>query len=159
MAKSLQFSSKIQATVAHSQSQQEQREQQLHLNPNDPAYKNFNDISKSAVRRRKRKLKDALKPKLDDLRDTLDDISVIGNQVNESITNQGQAHGQTNANGYIGPKRQNVPNPHKSLKGQKKVEVLERQRFQGILSNSQYRSSPFAALKSQIQLNLDSIGN
>lgn len=111
------------------------------LDPNDPSYKDFSSISKSAARRRKRKLRDALKPQLNDLLKSLPETELD----------------KAEEKGYI-EKKKHIPNPHKSLKGKALVEKVETQAFKSTLGDGDFRSSPFAALKQRISTNLNFIG-
>ncbi|KAG7874414.1 hypothetical protein KL938_005029 [Ogataea parapolymorpha] len=86
-------------------------------------------VSKSALRRRKRKMKEQLKPKLEDLAQALEEVPATAPQ----------------------PKRDHTPNPHK--RGAKIVEKVEIQRFGAVLKNEQFRKSPFDALKRVIANN------
>lgn len=88
-------------------------------------------ISKSALRRRKRKANQSLKPKLSDLVDALPDTE-------PTIE-------------FIESKPTNKPNPKKSRKGASKVENEEKARFAEILKEKNFRQSPFLALRQAIQ--------
>ncbi|GME69744.1 unnamed protein product [[Candida] boidinii] len=109
-------------------------------------------ISKSAVRRRKRKLKEQLNTKLDDLKDILDDSMNIteDNGKNNSTPFQNNGDG-VSTNPF---KLDHTPNPHTSLKGAKKIEKDEIRRFGLILNDTGFRENPFVSLKEAIKSNV-----
>lgn len=100
-------------------------------------------VSKSALRRRKRKSKSELAPKMTELLDSLEqEPETIQNTVNVT---------------YIKSKRQagaNAPNAAKKT-GHKKILQEEHRNFQQVLNNPQFRASPFNALKAAIQGNMN----
>lgn len=109
--------------------------------------KTFNDrivntglaVSKSALRRRKRKAREALKPKMDDLWESLPD------------------NNDTETGKYVEPQvkhqPQNQPNPKKRT-GQQAIFKQEHKQFGQTLQNPQFRTSPFATLRDAISHNL-----
>ncbi|KAG7924612.1 hypothetical protein KL925_005232 [Ogataea polymorpha] len=86
-------------------------------------------VSKSALRRRKRKMKEQLKPKLEDLAQVLEEVPATATH----------------------SKLDHTPNPHK--RGAKIVEKVEIKRFGAVLKDEQFRKSPFDALKRAIANN------
>ncbi|KAK8440729.1 ribosome biogenesis protein slx9 [Candidozyma auris] len=99
-------------------------------------------ISKSASRRRKRKSKENLKPKMDDLLSSLPEETL---NLVEAKTPQA----------FIAAKKKeaNKPNPQKQG-GHAKLLQTENRHFNRVLTDKQFKASPFAALKSAIQHNL-----
>lgn len=96
-------------------------------------------ISKSSLRRRKRKAKEDLKPKMQDLLDTLED------EVGKETVNL------VDAKEYIASVNKNKNTPStKTRKGIKKVEDMERQRFGAVLKDQAFKKSPFEALRESI---------
>ncbi|GMM33762.1 Slx9 protein [Saccharomycopsis crataegensis] len=127
------------------------------LDSNDPNYKNFTNVSKSSIRRRKRKLRDALKPKMDDMLDTLNEIGGHDKTSTIATTTSITGPGKNTKYEYLETKNKHIPNPHKS-KGKAFVETAERKNFNGTLANGSFRNSPFATLKDRIANNLNTIG-
>ncbi|KAF3989337.1 hypothetical protein FT663_03090 [Candidozyma haemuli var. vulneris] len=99
-------------------------------------------ISKSSTRRRKRKAKENLKPKMDDLLSSLPTETLNLVDVKES-------------QGFIQAKKKdtNKPNPQKQG-GHAKLLERENKQFNKVLTDKQFKASPFDALKSAIQQNL-----
>lgn len=98
-------------------------------------------ISKSATRRRKRKTKENLKPKMDDLLLSLPTETLNLVNVKE-------------ASGFIAAKKKdtNKPNPQKQG-GHAKLLQMENRHFNQVLADKQFKASPFDALKQAIQHN------
>ncbi|ODV82822.1 hypothetical protein CANARDRAFT_10201 [[Candida] arabinofermentans NRRL YB-2248] len=119
-------------------------------------------ISKSAIRRRKRKLRDSLKPKLDDLLDALPvDVQDVTNELQQqqqqqryvasgdiSVDPTASATTTTTKN-----KLNHQPNFHR--KGSKLVEKMEMERFGKILKDENFKTNPFASLKEAILKNTE----
>lgn len=100
-------------------------------------------ISKSALRRRKRKAKEQLKPKLDDLLLNLPDEDDNNDKIGSTKKEDTKL--------FINKvKRENKPNPTKAS-GIKQILKQESVMFKTALQN---RDSNFASLKSMIQQNL-----
>lgn len=92
-------------------------------------------ISKSSLRRRKRKLKESLKPKMSDILDSLPTVETEPKFV-ETV-----AHS-------------NEPN-FRNKTGQQVIFKQEHQNFNRILQDRQFRTSPFATLKEAIKNNMN----
>lgn len=107
------------------------------------------NISKSALRRRKRKARESLKPKMDDLLASLPGDDSESNHNDSSSQNNGSKE-------YIEAtvKAQNKPNVKKKS-GQQIIFKQEHQHFNEVLQNNQFRSSPFATLRSAISQNME----
>ncbi|GME78875.1 unnamed protein product [Ambrosiozyma monospora] len=114
------------------------------LDPNQPG------ISKSAIRRRRRKQRDQLKPKLDDLLDALQSTVTPTDTDTQMAT--GSNDDQITSTKV---KLSHKPNPNASLKGAKKVEIEEGKRFGLVLKDPSFKASPFSALKDAILKNSD----
>ncbi|CUS22022.1 LAQU0S04e06392g1_1 [Lachancea quebecensis] len=120
-------------------------------------------ISKSAIRRRKRKLRDQLKPKMEDLL-----VSLEKDGVTEALEVKGD-EGETRARDSAERKttritrspptpntgsvvmRKNQPNI-RNQRGAKQLAHKESDRFQSVLQNKQFQQDPFAALKEVIKM-------
>ncbi|OBA23828.1 hypothetical protein METBIDRAFT_76774 [Metschnikowia bicuspidata var. bicuspidata NRRL YB-4993] len=98
-------------------------------------------VSKSALRRRKRKEKEQLKPKMDDLLSSLPEATV--NIVDSSVAKK-----KAFVKG-VSVKPSNLPNPQKHS-GHTKLLEVENQRFSQVLQDKQFQQSPFAALRQAI---------
>lgn len=101
-------------------------------------------VSKSALRRRKRKEKEQLKPKLDDLLLSLPEtVNVVA------------PLGKTKEVKYVKDtsKEANQPNPQKHT-GHTKLLEAENKRFNQVLTNSEFKKSPFALLQQTISQNM-----
>ncbi|SCW01325.1 LAFE_0D10088g1_1 [Lachancea fermentati] len=120
-------------------------------------------ISKSALRRRKRKLRDDLKPKMHDLLVSLEQEGVLQETMehgqehdNQSVTkivaakNLSPAHSTPAESGSIVVKK-NQPNI-RNQKGAKILAQKETQRFSTVLRDQQFQQNPFAALKEVIKM-------
>lgn len=113
-------------------------------------------ISKSALRRRKRKAREELKPKMDDLLSSLP-TSNTKNSMNavSSKTDEKSETAQDSSHTYLEARTpRNLPNATKQS-GYIKIMATEHKRFNSILQNHQFRSSPFSSLREAISLNLD----
>lgn len=100
-------------------------------------------VSKSSLRRRKRKQKEELKPKMDDLLSSLPE-SVV-NIVEKPSAKKSFVKGTA-------AKPMNLPNPQKHT-GHTKLLEAENQQFSKVLQDSQFQQSPFAALRNAITQN------
>ncbi|KAF8003278.1 hypothetical protein HF325_002523 [Metschnikowia pulcherrima] len=100
-------------------------------------------VLKSALRRRKRKEKEQLKPKMDDLLSSLPASTV--NVVDASSWKKMEFVKATSA------KPSNMPNPQKHS-GHTKLLEAENQHFSRVLQDRLFQQSPFAALKQAIAL-------
>lgn len=123
----------------------------------------FAGISKSAMRRRKRKLRDDLKPKMADLLTSLgkeDDLKqhIANNSTSEGfedskiqVTKVLQAdHRHVSEPGFIQIKK-NEPNI-RNQKGAKALSIKESSRMNSILTNTDFQQNPFGALKDVIKM-------
>lgn len=152
LAKSLDFAEKIKLTAPTSNNTDRlilANNKQI-LNTTDENYKNFDRISKSAIRRRKKKLRDNLKPKMSDLLDTLNTLDNVGN-ANRALTQTNDTQRPT----YIPSKiRAHIPNPHKNKNVKSLIENIEKKNFSSVLASQDFKTSPFASLKDKISKNL-----
>lgn len=100
-------------------------------------------ISKSALRRRKRKARDDLKPKMEDLLTTLENAPET-----EVVTTTFTNHEHK----YVPEKAvdANLPNI-RNKKGSKKIHDQEVARFNAVLGDTSFKQSPFAALREAIK--------
>lgn len=100
-------------------------------------------ISKSSLRRRKRKEKEELKPKMNELLTSLDEPLTITKIVERKPT------------GFVQSSKLNLNQPNAAKRtGHSKILSKENKNFQKVLQNPQFRTSPFAALKDAIAQNL-----
>lgn len=100
-------------------------------------------ISKSALRRRKRKEKEQLKPKMDDLLLSLPQtVNIVETKKKKEVKYVAE----------IG-KPANRPNPQKHS-GHTKLLEVENKRFNQVLNNSEFKKSPFALLQQAISQNM-----
>lgn len=131
--------------------------------------KNLTGISKSSVRRRKRKLRDELKPKMDDLLISLQQEGVIRNDepsqedlavekkasLNSSVTKviTSDAYGSIRGSApqHKGQLRKNEPNI-RNQRGAKALAQQESKRFNEVLLNESFQKNPFDALKEAIRM-------
>lgn len=102
-------------------------------------------ISKSARKRRNKKAKEELKPKMDDLFSSLPEATVKIVKSSDVKTKKYVADADK--------KPTNAPNPQKHT-GHTKLLAAENEHFNRVLQNKQFRSSPFAALKEAIGQNM-----
>lgn len=110
-------------------------------------------ISKSSLRRRKRKAKEELKPKMNELLQSLP----------KSTTDMIDSLDEKDSGNEITPKKyintlkkqQNLPNASKQS-GHKKILINEHANFNKVLNDSQFKQSPFSALKNAISQNIES---
>lgn len=108
-------------------------------------------VSKSALRRQKKKKKEELKPKLNDLWSSLPTTTTnLIDAIDEDIKK-----GSVKPKEFISSsqKAANLPNANKKT-GHAKILVEEHKNFNSVLSNKQFRSSPFETLKQAISQNL-----
>lgn len=97
-------------------------------------------ISKSALRRRKRKSKEELKPKMNELLTSLDVDTSTTKIVERKFVESSKVN-------------KNLPNAAKRT-GHLKILSQENKNFNQVLQNPQFRTSPFDALKQAISNNL-----
>lgn len=102
-------------------------------------------VSKSALRRRKRKEKEQLKPKMDDLWLSLPEKTV---KIVETKKNEGDV-----SYVQVFSKPTNAPNPQKQ-KGNVRLLKEESQHFSQVLQNQEFKTTPFSALKLAISQNM-----
>ncbi|QLL31312.1 hypothetical protein HG536_0B01750 [Torulaspora globosa] len=126
-------------------------------------------ISKSAVRRRKRKLRDELKPRMGDLLTSLREEDDLKQHVLEGSTDGGPSDGNSDPIakknvvrvlskderragelGYVHI-RKNEPNI-RNQKGAKALSIRETSRMNDILHNSSFQQNPFGALREAIMM-------
>lgn len=105
---------------------------------------NLSGISKSALRRRKRKAREQLKPQMNDLLTSIADEVPKGNHETPQYVESTKPHS-------------NAPNSAKRS-GRNAIMRQEHSAFNQVLQNPEFRSSPFAALKSAIANNMKSSG-
>ncbi|SCU96716.1 LAMI_0F07492g1_1 [Lachancea mirantina] len=110
-------------------------------------------ISKSSLRRRKRKLRDRLKPRMDDLLVSLEqEVDIAGNDgKEENKRKQVNVIGGPKTEGNSSGLKKNQPSIRKQ-KGAKLLNTREADRFQTVLHNVQFQQSPFATLKEVIKM-------
>lgn len=103
------------------------------------ALSNLSGISKSALRRRKRKAREQLKPQMNDL------LSTIAAEVPRNDDEPK----------FIAPTKghDNAPNAVKRS-GRKAIMHQEHEKFNHVLQNPSFKSSPFAALRETIANNM-----
>lgn len=99
-------------------------------------------VSKSALRRQKRKEREQLKPRMEDM------LSSLPMDELEAASERGKAQFVEKK-----PKRINEPNPQKQG-GHAKLLDTENTRFNRILRDEQFKETPFATLKQAIARNL-----
>lgn len=109
-------------------------------------------ISKSSLRRRKRKQKAELKPKMQDLLESLESTNDTQEEEprDDRFANVNIVDNKTGK--YIEKTpgiNKNLPNP-KNKKGSKKIEKVERELFSNVLKDTRFKASPFASLKESI---------
>lgn len=102
-------------------------------------------VSKSALRRRKRKEKEQLKPKMEELWLSLPEstIKIVESKKKERDVSYVQ----------VTSKPTNAPNPQKQT-GHAKLLKEENQHFSQVLQNQQFKATPFSALKQAISQNM-----
>jgi len=101
-------------------------------------------VSKSALRRRKRKEREQLKPKMDDLLLSLPEtVNVVESKQKKKEVK------------YVADNKKptNQPNPQKHT-GHTKLLEAENKRFNQVLNNSQFKKTPFALLQQAINQNM-----
>ncbi|KAI3406279.2 SLX9 [Candida oxycetoniae] len=127
------------------QKQQEKSDKFITQLVNKVTFNTSGGISKSSLRRQKRKAKEQLKPKMDEI---LDNLPKTSNDV--EIKSLDNAMG----NDFVESNRinRNKPNPVKAS-GYKRIMKEENRNFSNVLKNPQFRASPFEALKLAIQEN------
>ncbi|CAI4063420.1 hypothetical protein SUVZ_07G3160 [Saccharomyces uvarum] len=129
---------------------------------------NFDGISKSSVRRRKRKLREELKPRMQDLLTSLEQEKDLQNIIKETGTTV-DGNNDINMDSKIRivdtkemrPKKaaepgsikikKNQPNI-KNQKGAKALSANETARFNQVLTNQDFQKNPFGALREVIKL-------
>lgn len=123
----------------------------------------FAGISKSAVRRRKRKLRDDLKPKMTDLLTSLGQEDDLKQHVADNSEKEGfkdakdqvtkvlqTEHRYVSEPGFIQIKK-NEPNI-RNQKGAKALSIKESSRMNSILTNTGFQKNPFGALRDVIKM-------
>ncbi|CAR27465.1 hypothetical protein ZYGR_0I07400 [Zygosaccharomyces rouxii] len=111
-------------------------------NGTDPS---FAGISKSAMRRRKRKLRDDLKPKMGELLTSLGQEEDLKEQFEDNFKEEGVVEPEPQK------KRKNEPNI-RNQKGAKALSVQESERMKQVLSNSSFQQNTFSALRDVIKM-------
>ncbi|KAF6011273.1 hypothetical protein HII13_002630 [Brettanomyces bruxellensis] len=117
------------------------------LDPRQPG------ISKSAVRRRKRKLKEQLTAKLSDLKSVLDETVEAENIQKGIISGDIPAGEKEGLEAISRRKLDHRPNPT-TVRGSALVEKSEIRRFKAILKEENFKKSPFASLRTSIMNNI-----
>jgi ribosome biogenesis protein SLX9 len=92
-------------------------------------------VSKSALRRRKRRARDELKPQMAELLTTLEETPAVSGYVDTAK-----------------PANRNQPNAAKHT-GHRRILEQEGKNFSAVLQSPQFRATPFAALKAAIAKN------
>ncbi|GAV53458.1 hypothetical protein ZYGR_0AI07420 [Zygosaccharomyces rouxii] len=115
-----------------------------HKNDTDP---NFAGISKSAIRRRKRKMRDDLKPKMGELLTSLGQEDDLKEQLEENFKEEDVVEPEPQPQ----RKRKNEPNI-RNQKGAKALSVQESERMKQVLSNSSFQQNTFGALRDVIRM-------
>lgn len=118
---------------------------------------NLSGISKSSIRRRKRKQKAELLPKMQDLLASLEDTKedqddLEDNQISQKYSNVNIIDKKTGKRAFvenITKNRKNLPNP-RNKKGAKQIEKVETLLFNNTLKNPNFQKNPFATLKESI---------
>ncbi|KAI5958223.1 SLX9 [Candida theae] len=137
------------AKTTKKQKQQEKSDQFINKLANKVTFNTGAGISKSSLRRRKRKEKEQLKPKMDELLLSLptgDDAESKSTKLIKSSPTEFVDSKKTK-------KKSNAPNPTKTT-GLKKIMIEEHKNFGNVLKNPEFRKSPFDALKSAIKQNM-----
>lgn len=130
--------SKKEKNLSRQQTFLEQIRQRNDLDPN------FAGISKSAIRRRKRKTRDDLKPKMGELLTSLGQEEDLKEQLEEKPEER-----EVTVVEEPQKKRKNEPNI-KNQKGAKALSIQESERMKQVLSNSSFRQNTFGALRDVI---------
>ncbi|KAI5959633.1 SLX9 [Candida pseudojiufengensis] len=147
------------AKTTKKQKQAEKSDKFIKTLVNKVTFNTSGNISKSSLRRQKKKEKEQLKPKMNELLNNLPINNDILNTdqntkpkvtkiVNKSLTNDNKQ--------FLDDRKSNLnkPNPIKAT-GHKQIMKEESKNFYDVLKNPQFRSSPFDALKSAIKQNMD----
>jgi ribosome biogenesis protein SLX9 len=116
---------------------------------------NTSNVSKSTLRRIKRKAKEQLKPKMEDLLTALDE-AVEQTEGNTEISTKKSNINIVPTQKFISKNPKNLPNA-KNKSGVKCIEKQERERFGSVLKDSKFKQSPFAALRENISQRLQSL--
>ena len=127
---------------------------------------NPSGVSKSSLRRRKRKLRDELKPKMNDLLQTLQQEGVLDEDVRDNLQSETEVKKServtkvtksdrynfvsSSETGKVSVKR-NEPNI-RNQKGAKQLAQQETKRFNEVLLNQTFQHSPFDALREAIKM-------
>lgn len=125
----------------------------------------FAGVSKSAVRRRKRKLREDLKPKMGDLLTSLSKEEDLKEHVQENVDNEAAQsevprskvtkiiarEGQPQVEAGFVKIRKNEPNI-RNQKGAKALSIRETTRMNDILHNASFQQNPFGALRDVIKM-------
>lgn len=115
------------------------------LDPKQPG------ISKSAIRRRKRKLREQLAAKLGDLKNVLDETVKV--EKGEKQADETELLKATDES-ISRKKLDHRPNPQ-TKRGLKKVQQEEEQRFSAVLKEKSFQENPFKSLKESILKNMN----
>lgn len=120
------------------------------LDPRQPG------ISKSAVRRRKRKLKEQLTAKLSDLKSVLDETMEVERRQENTALEDITAGEKEGLEAISRRKLDHRPNPS-TVRGSALVEKSESRRFKAILKEQEFKQSPFASLRTSIMNNISKL--
>ncbi|AAS52365.1 AEL319Cp [Eremothecium gossypii ATCC 10895] len=118
-------------------------------------------ISKSALRRRKKRMKEELKPRMEDLLTSLKEEGVLEEDESGELAAVTGVTAITASNGYSGLHdtaeacgtvriRKNEPSI-RTQRGAKLLTTKEQERFTKVISNERFRSSPFETLREIIK--------
>ncbi|KAI5969422.1 SLX9 [Candida margitis] len=136
------------AKTTKKQKQQEKSDKFINNLVNKVTFNTSGSISKSSLRRQKRKQREQLKPKMDELLSSLP----TGEEPQTKSTRLVQMP-KTEFVDNTTKTKSNKPNPTKTT-GHKKIMIEEHKNFGNVLKNPEFRKSPFDALKSAIKQNM-----
>ncbi|CAK9438280.1 uncharacterized protein LODBEIA_P25090 [Lodderomyces beijingensis] len=146
------------AKTTKKQKQQEKSDKFIDTLVNKVTFNTSGNLSKSSLRRKKRKEKEHLKPKMDDLLHNLptedtEAASASRGGVTRLVTHKAQ---KAQDNKYLESNKSNLnkPNPTKR-RGYKQIMKEENKNFSSVLKNPQFRALPFDALKNAIKQNME----
>ncbi|ODV93113.1 hypothetical protein PACTADRAFT_5343, partial [Pachysolen tannophilus NRRL Y-2460] len=90
------------------------------------------------------------------MEDLLDNLPSEAANNNFNVDNNNNHSSGNDRPRYVQEKKQlnHAPNPHKSLRGARKVEQIEKQRFAAVFTDKNYQQSPFEALRQSMENNL-----
>ncbi|ODV80663.1 ribosome biogenesis protein SLX9 [Suhomyces tanzawaensis NRRL Y-17324] len=119
---------------------------------NKTTFNTSNNISKSSLRRRKRKEKEQLKPNMQELLTSLPGAKDGDDLFSSNTTTIKSAK---SSEGFVKSSKlnKNLPNATKKS-GHQQILREEHKNFSNVLKNPAFRQSPFDALKSAIQQNM-----